>query len=175
MPQKRNPDLFELTRARAAALEGDLMTVMAVKGKLAGGYHRDFQFLKAPLFRGLDRTTEMLAMLAAAIPRLGVNAKAGRHALQGEVLATDEVMRRVQAGQPFRAAYREVAAELKRGEVMPPLAPAALLAARTTPGGMGNLPIASLRARVRSVVHWNSRRRKKFVHALARLAKGSRG
>jgi argininosuccinate lyase len=175
MPQKRNPDLFELTRARAAALEGDLMTVMAVKGKLAGGYHRDFQFLKAPLFRGLDRSIEMLAMLTAAVPRLGVNAKAGRTALRGEVLATDEVMRRVRAGQPFRAAYREVAAELKRGEVMPPLTPAALLAARTTPGGMGNLPIASLRARVRTVFHWNSRRRKKFAHALSRLAKGSRG
>ncbi len=173
MPQKRNPDLFELTRARAAAVEGDLMTVMSIKGKLAGGYHRDFQFLKAPLFRGLDRTTEMLAMLAAAIPRLGVNAKAGRHALRGEVLATDEVMRRVRAGQPFRAAYREVAAELKRGEAMPSLAPAALLAARKTPGGIGNLPIASLRARIRRTMHWNDRRRKKFDRALARLAKGS--
>jgi argininosuccinate lyase len=172
MPQKRNPDLFELTRARAAALEGDLMTLMALKGKLAGGYHRDFQFLKAPLFRGLDRTTEMLAMLAAAIPRLGVNAKVGRDALRGEVLATDEVMRRVRAGLPFRAAYREVAAELKRGEVMPPLAPAALLAARTTPGGMGNLPIASLRTRARTATHWNERRRTKFGRALARLVGG---
>jgi argininosuccinate lyase len=170
MPQKRNPDLFELTRARAAAIEGDLVTIMALKGKLAGGYHRDFQFLKAPLFRGLDRATEMLAMLAAAVPRLGVNAKVGRKALRGEVLATDEVMRRVRAGQPFRAAYREVAAELKRGEVMPLLSPAELLAARTTPGGMGNLPIGSLRTRIRAASRWNDRRRAGFDRAMARLA-----
>jgi argininosuccinate lyase len=45
MPHKRNPDLFELTRARAAALEGDLVTTMTLKAKLAGGYHRDFQLL----------------------------------------------------------------------------------------------------------------------------------
>ncbi len=55
MPQKRNPDLFELTRARAAALDGDLMTVLQLRGGLPGGYHRDFQLLKAPLIRGTDR------------------------------------------------------------------------------------------------------------------------
>jgi argininosuccinate lyase len=45
MPHKRNPDLFELTRGRAAALEGDLIAVLQIKGKLSGGYHRDFQLL----------------------------------------------------------------------------------------------------------------------------------
>ena len=60
MPHKRNPDLFELTRGRAAALEGDLAAVLQIKAKLAGGYHRDFQLLKEPLMRGLDRTEAML-------------------------------------------------------------------------------------------------------------------
>ena len=62
MPHKRNPDLFELTRGRAAALEGDLVAVLQIKGKLAGGYHRDFQLLKEPLMRGLERTEAMLAV-----------------------------------------------------------------------------------------------------------------
>ena len=77
MPQKRNPDLFELTRARAAALEGDLAAVMALKAKLAGGYHRDFQLLKAPLWRGIDRTREVLTILSAVMPHLGVDAARG--------------------------------------------------------------------------------------------------
>ena len=64
MPQKRNPDLFELTRARSALVEGALFTVHALKAKLPGGYHRDFQFLKAPLMRGIELTDEMLAMLS---------------------------------------------------------------------------------------------------------------
>ena len=42
MPHKRNPDLFELTRSRVAALEGDLFTVLQIKSKLTSGYHRDF-------------------------------------------------------------------------------------------------------------------------------------
>ena len=169
MPQKRNPDLFELTRARSAALEGDLATIMALKGKLAGGYHRDFQFLKAPLFRGLDRTREMLAMLITAIPRLQVNAGVGRAALTGEVLATDEVMRRVRAGTPFRRAYREVAAEVKRGVPMPSLDAQAIVGARTSSGGIGNLPVVALRSRLRSTARWNATRRAAFDRALARL------
>src|SRR5690606_8671959 len=113
MPQKRNPDLFELTRGRAAALEGDVATIMALKGRLPGGYHRDFQLPKAPLFRGLDRTREMLGMLTTAVPQLGVDAERARMALTPEVYATDEAMRRVREGAPFRRAYREVAAEVK--------------------------------------------------------------
>ena len=99
MPHKRNPDLFELTRARAAALEGDLVTVLQIKGKLTGGYHRDFQLLKEPLMRGLDRTEAMLAMVAHAMPRLGVDRARCAAALEGGALATDEVMRRVEAGR----------------------------------------------------------------------------
>ncbi len=172
MPQKRNPDLFELTRARSAALEGDLATVMALKGRLPGGYHRDFQFLKAPLFRGLDRAREMLAMLTTAIPRLGVNRARGEAALRGEVLATDEVMRRVQAGVPFRRAYREVAAAVKRGELMPAISRAELIAARRNTGGIGNLPLAALRARLREARRWQRGERARFDRAMARLTSG---
>jgi argininosuccinate lyase len=170
MPQKRNPDMFELTRARSAALEGDLATIMALKGRLPGGYHRDFQFLKAPLFRGLDRTREMLAMLTTAIPRLGVNAVAGRNALQGDVLATDEVMRRVRSGTPFRRAYKEVASEVKRGATMPALDADELISSRTSTGGVGNLALAQLRSRFRAAARWNDVQRNTFDRAIKRLA-----
>lgn len=175
MPQKRNPDLFELTRARAAAVEGALAETLALKGKLGGGYHRDFQFLKAPLFRGLDLTGEMLAMLAVAVPRLGVDAARGRAALTGDILATDEVMRRVrEEGVPFRRAYRDVAAEVKRGVDMPPLPAAALVAARRSTGGLGNLGLPALAARLRAARRWAAAERRRFDGALARLAGGRR-
>ena len=99
MPHKRNPDLFELTRGRAAALEGDLVALLQIKGKLAGGYQRDFQLLKEPLMRGLDRAEAMLAVVAHAVPRLGVDRARCAAALEGGALATDEVMRRVEAGR----------------------------------------------------------------------------
>ena len=169
MPQKRNPDLFELTRARAAALEGDLATVMALKGKLAGGYHRDFQLLKAPLWRGVDRTGEMLSMLNAAIPHLGVDAARGFAALRNEIFATDEVMRQVRTGVPFRVAYRGVAAAVKRGDAMPVASAAVLAAARTSTGAMGNLPLGALAQRVRRASRWRISEQKRFDGAIVRL------
>jgi argininosuccinate lyase len=169
MPQKRNPDLFELTRARAAAVQGDLAAALAIGGKLTGGYHRDFQLLKAPLMRGLDATEAMTTMLATAVPRIGVDRARARAALDGPTLATDEVMRRVRDGVPFRRAYREVADAVRRGERMPEPGTQELLAARPSTGGLGNPNIGSARSRLRSARAWNRRERGRFDAAMRRL------
>ncbi|MGE5927757.1 MAG: lyase family protein, partial [Gemmatimonadota bacterium] len=170
MPQKRNPDLFELTRARAGAVQGELAAVLAISGKLSGGYHRDFQLLKAPLMRGLEATAEMLAMIAEAMPRIGVDRARALAALDGPTLATDEVMRRVRGGEPFRSAYRDVAAAVKSGEPMPPLAPREILLARRSTGGIGNLDLGAARRRLASARAWNGRERRRFERAMNVLA-----
>jgi argininosuccinate lyase len=172
MPQKRNPDLFELTRARTALVEGDLAQVMALKAKLAGGYHRDFQFLKAPLVRGIDTTGEMLAMLASALPRLGVDRERARAALTGDILATDEVMRRVRGGDPFRRAYRDIAEAVKRGEATPRPSDEALAFARRSTGNVGNLGLPALGSRLRAAARWQRAERAGFDRAMRRLATG---
>lgn len=173
MPHKRNPDLFELTRARAAALDADLVTVMQLKSKLGSGYHRDFQLLKEPLFKGLDRTRAMLAMLTSAVPRLEVNRARAAAALAGDPLVTDEVLRRVEGGEPFRAAYRAVAAEHKRGVKFPMPQAATIVGRRRSMGGVGALGLPKVRARLRARRSWSSGVRRRFEQALARLA-GSR-
>lgn len=170
MPQKRNPDLFELTRARAAALAGDLVTLLQLKGNLTSGYHRDFQLLKEPLFRGLDRTAEMLAMLTHAVPKLGVDRARGAAALRGEAVVTDEVMRRVEAGTPFRIAYRQVAEEFKAGVIFPVPTAADLLRRRQATGNLGNLGLPALRGRARAAARWNRGQRARFTRAMAKLA-----
>ena len=174
MPHKRNPDLFELTRARAAQVEGALAEVLALGRGLPSGYHRDFQFLKAPLFRGIDRTTEMLGMMTSAVPRLLVDRVRGARALSRDILATDEVFRRTAAGTPFRTAYRAVAAELKKGAKLPALTPAEILAARKVVGGMGDLALDPARARIRAARRWNGAARRRWEGALERLTGGSR-
>lgn len=167
MPHKRNPDVFELTRARAVALDTDLVAVLALKGKLGSGYHRDFQLLKEPLMRGLDRTLDMLGMLAAAVPQLGVDRVRGAALLAGDPLATDEVLRRTEAGEPFRAAYRAVAAALSQGERFPAPDP---LARRTSPGSLGNLDLGVVRRRLAERRRWSARARRRYASALKRLA-----
>jgi argininosuccinate lyase len=171
MPHKRNPDLFELTRGRAAALDGDLVTVLQIRAKLSGGYHRDFQLLKEPLMRGLDRIAGMLGAVAHAVPRLGVDRERCAAALEGGALATDEVMRRVEVGRPFRLAYREVAAALKQGERFEPPAPARIIARRGSTGGLGDLGLNAAQARVRQARTWNARERRRFDAAMTRLAR----
>jgi argininosuccinate lyase len=122
--------------------------------------------------RGIDRTHEMLAMLSTAIPRLGVKADVARAALRNEVFATDAVMARVADGEPFRRAYRDIAARVKRGESVPEPDNAALLRSRTSSGGLGNLPLAALQRRMRAAQRWNTREQRRFDVALDRLVKG---
>jgi argininosuccinate lyase len=170
MPHKRNPDLFELTRGRAAALEGDLLTVFQIKGKLGSGYHRDFQLLKEPVMRGVDRLEGMLSMLAVSVPRLGVDPAVGRTILSGGPLATDEVMRRVEGGRAFRSAYREVAAAIKEGDWWREPATEEIIGRRRSTGGLGNLGLAQVRSRLRACRRWVAGERRRFDRALDGLA-----
>jgi argininosuccinate lyase len=170
MPHKQNPDLFELTRGRAAAVEGDLLSVMQIKAKLSGGYHRDFQLLKEPVMRGVERTGTMLEAVANAIPKLRVHAERCRDALRGGALATDEVMRRVERGQPFRRAYRDVAAALQEGERFDPPSPQLMISRRKSTGGLGNLGLPILRAKLKKARAWGGRERTRFERALRQLA-----
>jgi len=172
MPHKRNPDLFELTRARAAAVQGDHAAVIHLASRLTGGYHRDFQLLKEPLLRGVQRTREMLSMLAVALPSLGVERERCGEALAGDALATDEVMRRVEEGTPFRRAYRDVAAELKAGARFPAPSRREIMERRRSTGGLGNLGLPAVRARVRARRRWGRAERRRFEGALRRLAGG---
>jgi argininosuccinate lyase len=175
MPHKRNPDLFELTRARAAALDGDLAAVLHLKSKLSSGYHRDFQLLKEPLFRGIDRTAEMLGMMTHAIPLLQVDRARAKAAMSGGTLATDEVMRRVERGQPFRLAYRAVAGEVANGAGLAQPSMASVVSRRSSTGSLGNLGLPAVRSRLRRARRWGTRERRRFSAAMARLAgrKGS--
>jgi argininosuccinate lyase len=174
MPHKRNPDLFELTRGRVAALEGDLVAVLQIRGKLGSGYHRDFQLLKEPLMRGVDRLEGMLSMLAVTVPRLGVDPAIGRDILSGGPLATDEVMRRVERGSAFRSAYREVAAAIREGDWWREPSTDEIISRRRSLGGLGNLGLPGVRGRLRAARAWAARTRRSFDGALGKLA-GRRG
>ena len=108
LPQKRNPDVFELVRARSATAQACLFEALAATAKLPSGYHRDLQVLKAPLFRGVDLARDTLAVVAAALP--GVRFLPERIRLDPELYAAEEACRLVLAeGLPFRDAYRRVA------------------------------------------------------------------
>jgi argininosuccinate lyase len=113
MPQKRNPDVFELVRARAATVAGCLAEVLALCAKLPSGYQRDLQLIKAPLFRGIDTVAATLDILPAAIG--ATHFRPERIKLDPSIHAAEEAHTLVtEQGVPFREAYRQVAARLKK-------------------------------------------------------------
>jgi argininosuccinate lyase len=112
MPQKRNPDVFELVRGAHATAMGALQEALAIPSKLTSGYHRDLQRLKAPLFRSIDLASDVLAIMAHALP--GVRFRSDNIVLGPELYAAAEANDLVvKEGLPFREAYRRVAAKLK--------------------------------------------------------------
>jgi len=112
MPQKRNPDLFELVRGRSASALACLTEALAVCAKLPSGYHRDLQLIKSPLFRAIDVALDTLAILPPAIAAMQFNREAIK--LDPAIHAAEQANRlAVREGIPFREAYRRVAASLR--------------------------------------------------------------
>jgi argininosuccinate lyase len=112
MPQKRNPDVLELMRARYHLVVAYEFQVENTVGNLLSGYNRDVQLTKGPTMKGLEVTLESLAVAALVFERLGVNEERCAAGLTDEVYATERVYELVKQGVPFREAYRRVAREL---------------------------------------------------------------
>jgi len=166
MPQKRNPDVLELIRARTAnVLAGALQVKETVRG-LPSGYQRDLQETKEPLMRGVEITRGSLRAMSRIIAGLEVDADALRGAFRPEVFAADEALRLTAGGMPFREAYRRVRSDLEKVAARDALA---AVAQRSSSGAPGNLRLADLRGRLNRVEGWVKSERAAFHKALGRL------
>jgi len=113
MPQKRNPDVFELVRGRSAVAQACLAEVLGIYAKLPSGYQRDLQLIKVPLFRGIDLALASAAIMSAAIE--GVRFRDGTIKLDPSIHAAEEANALVvREGIPFREAYRRVADKYRK-------------------------------------------------------------
>lgn len=107
LPQKRNPDLFELARGRAAESVSALMEVLCIVVKLPSGYNRDLQLTKKPLFKSFDSAHATARLLVHAVPKLSFDADRMAAAMEPGLYAAERAYRLVkEQGLPFREAYR---------------------------------------------------------------------
>ena len=146
MPQKKNPDVFELVRAHCNRVQGIPGNIRLVCNNLPSGYFRDMQVLKElylPLFQKVD---DCLDILAVALPGLEVNTELMENPLYGQAFCVEEVNRLVATGMPFRDAYRQVGRAVQEGtfrftgELR-----------HTHEGSIGNLCLDKIRERFRSI------------------------
>src|SRR5438874_3566520 len=109
MPQKRNPDMAELTRGKAGRLYGNLMSMLTVMKALPSSYNRDMQEDKQALFDSVDTTKTALEVFTAMLPGLKINGDRMKAAASDpNLLATDLAEYLVKKGMPFREAHEVV-------------------------------------------------------------------
>lgn len=112
MPQKSNPDVCELARARAARVLALGSSVNEILRGLPSGYQRDLQETKEPLMEGFDTARATLRIFTAMIPRVSVNRDALLKGFTPDIFATDRALQLVAQGMPFRDAYDYVKGHL---------------------------------------------------------------
>jgi argininosuccinate lyase len=115
MPHKKNPDLFELLRARCNVIRALPNEIALLTGNLPGGYHRDYQLLKESLFPAVVSLKDCLTLTAYALDRIEVVAEWQDDARYEDLYTVEEVNRLVSEGVPFREAYRTVSDAVRNG------------------------------------------------------------
>ncbi|MBR4253223.1 MAG: argininosuccinate lyase [Kiritimatiellae bacterium] len=159
MPQKRNPDVMELLRAKAAKVMAQASVTAEIVRAAPSGYNRDLQETKEPFMRGFDLAISSLRVMTAVMSALQVDAAACRRAFTPDVFATDRALELVVGGMPFRDAYREVKAHL--GDLKD-RDPDAAIAAKTHLGAPAGLDFDGLDARIEEAARWADDERADF-------------
>ncbi len=139
MPQKRNPCMLELIRAKTSTVLSCLTQVLDIIKALPSGYNRDFQETKSPFMIGITITHDSLEVFARVINQMKVHPEACAQAFTPEVFATDAALQLLKQGVPFREAYKKIAQDLISGTFNESSDLAALLTTRTHMGAPGNL------------------------------------
>jgi len=169
MPQKKNPDVLELTRANSAVLQTYLDRILLVSSRLPSSYHRDFQLTKEPLLKGLPLARTMARAMELTVRGLTIE-PACSTSVAPEAYATHRALDLVREGVPFRDAYRQVGAELEEGN-LPTDRPLSELYA--VEGSAGDLRLSEARARVEALAQRAAAAREHFVARMSALEESS--
>lgn len=147
MPHKKNPDVFELIRARCNHLQSLPVQVSQLTTSLPSGYHRDFQLLKESIVPAIQHLKDCMGILTYALPQAEVNP----HILEDEryqfLFSVEVVNELVLQGVPFREAYQQVARQIGEGQFE---APQELR--HSHEGSLGNLCLEEIERKMEKVV-----------------------
>jgi len=119
MPHKKNPDVFELIRAKTNQIQSSPNAIMLQLVNLTTGYHRDLQVLKETTFPDLEKIKSCLEMTQLMLENIEVKKDILKDPFYTYLFSVEEVNRMVLAGQPFRDAYKEVGRNIEKGDFNP--------------------------------------------------------
>jgi argininosuccinate lyase len=113
MPQKRNPDVFELIRGRSNIIQTLPNDISMLTSNLPSGYNRDLQLLKQLVFDAFDEMKECIEIMLLMLKNIKVRKNITENPLYNSIFSTEEVNRLVKQGIPFRDAYKAVSDMVK--------------------------------------------------------------
>lgn len=135
MPHKKNPDVFELLRARCNKLIDVPNQIAMITGNLPSGYFRDMQITKEVFIPAFDDTLSCIDLMTKAVSKMEISKDIMTDERYKYAFSVEEVNRRVLSGMTFRDAYRQVGIEIEKGEFMPDTS----AVHHTHEGSIGNL------------------------------------
>ncbi|MDE6318013.1 MAG: argininosuccinate lyase [Muribaculaceae bacterium] len=142
MPHKKNPDVFELTRAKCNKLQALPVEITLITNNLPSGYFRDLQLVKESFLPAFDTIISILDMTGRMLSNITVNTEVARDPRYKFMYSVEEVNRLAASGMPFRDAYKQVGLAIERGDFNPDYD-----LHHTHEGSIGNLCTDQIRAR----------------------------
>ena len=116
MPHKKNPDVFELIRAKSNKLQSLPQQIMLIMNNLPVGYFRDLQIIKEVFLPAFEELKDCLQMAAYIINKMAVNEHILDNPMYDPMFSVEEVNRLAANGMPFRDAYKKVGLEIESGQ-----------------------------------------------------------
>jgi argininosuccinate lyase len=147
MPHKKNPDVFELIRAKCNKIQGLPQQITLIGNNLPSGYFRDLQIIKEVFLPSFDELKDCLSLATLMLEEVEVNESILDDAKYAPVFSVEEVNRLVLAGIPFRDAYKQVGLDIEAGRFAPDTN-----VRHTHEGSIGNLCNDEITALMRQVI-----------------------
>ena len=119
MPHKKNPDVFELIRAKSNKLQSLPQQITLIMNNLPVGYFRDLQIIKEVFLPAFSELKDCLQMAAYIINKIEVNEHILDNPMYDPMFSVEEVNRLAAAGMPFRDAYKKVGLDIEAGKFTP--------------------------------------------------------
>lgn len=119
MPHKKNPDVFELTRAKCNKLQALPIEITLITNNLPSGYFRDLQLIKENFLPAFDSIIDILNMVNTMLSQVKVNTEVATDSRYKLMYSVEEVNNRVLNGVPFRDSYKQVGLEIEAGNFEP--------------------------------------------------------
>lgn len=147
MPHKKNPDVFEIIRAKCNRIKNLPSMINIISANLPSGYHRDFQEIKEPYLQSFDELLDCIGILIHVLPEIIVNEDILNNQIYENLFSVERVNEKVMQGLSFREAYHAVSTEIKLGKSSRPKG-----ITYTHEGSIGNLCNDKIERRMQTVL-----------------------